>query len=453
MSSLLYCCNGLSSSSILLLDTTPVFSVSTSIQEDFFFTQTSSISPSVTYIGSQVFLASTTIEILPITSLSTGIFLPTTFGSVINTSPAIMSILPTVTTQTSGVIFSVSTTSLSIDVTATIQSSPVIFTVPSHIIDTSAAVVTTPTTDVIATSSVMFNILSSPLIFTPPSPDISSAAIITLSTSDVEFTVPLSSAPTGVIATVISSPVIFTVPSSPIIDVNTSPAFFTAVSTTQAVFTVSPSLASDTSEVIATIQSSPAILTIPSSISVADTTSSSGVVFTIQTSSVAFTTVSSTEISMSTILTETPGIAFTISTGALTSQLITATPLQPNPSGIPILPKLVSVIMTFLISTITKRNADSFTEIELDIANAIGISAERIAILSVQQNDSVLVINATIEDLNSTEFSRLANIINNSTISINFQGKVYQSQSIALQSSAGKKQLLYCKSVHVLFLL
>ena len=109
--------------------------------------------------------------------------------------------------------------------------------------------------------------------------------------------------------------------------------------------------------------------------------------------------------------------------------------------------------MTFLISTITKRNADSFTEIELDIANAIGISAERIAILSAQQNDSVLVINATIEDLNSTEFSRLANIINNSTISINFQGKVHQSQSIALQSSAGKKQLLYCKSVHVLFLL
>lgn len=128
-----------------------------------------------------------------------------------------------------------------------------------------------------------------------------------------------------------------------------------------------------------------------------------------------------------------------------TSVIVTVTIPLPTPTVVP--PSFASVIIRFQRSPTVKRDTGNYTDIEIQLANQIGISDERINILSLRQEENDIVINATIIDLNSTEFINLTDIINSRMVSITFQGTMYSSSSITLQPQQSKpSRLPYCIS-------
>ena len=116
---------------------------------------------------------------------------------------------------------------------------------------------------------------------------------------------------------------------------------------------------------------------------------------------------------------------------------ITVTP-SPTPTVAP--PNLAIVVMRYgIVSSTVKRDTNNYTDIEFQIANATGISAERINIVSVrQESNETILINATIVELTSNEFITLNTTINNGMVSITFEGRAYASLSIEIQPQPGK---------------
>ena len=143
-----------------------------------------------------------------------------------------------------------------------------------------------------------------------------------------------------------------------------------------------------------------------------------------------------------------PTIISTVTPMSLPSDAISSTlpvvtvTLAPSPTPTAAPPNLVFVLMRFRIPPTIKRDAGNYSNIESNIANATGISAERINIVSVtQESNETIVINATIVELNLTEFTTLNATINSGMVSITYEGRIYTSSSIELQSQSGIHRL------------
>lgn len=248
---------------------------------------------------------------------------------------------------------------------------------------------------------------------------------VTATFSDTE----LNSIPIVVLttsATVTTSSVLFPMPSSSVVDPTEIIMFPTDIVTETILSTslgteIVPITATDTS-----VATTPVIST--NTTTLLSTTSLSSVdgITMILTSPPVLTTFLS-QTTLGSLQSLTPTV-----TTVLTSLLPT-----PTPTLVPI--NLVVVAIQFSISSIAKRDTSNYTNIESEIANVTGISAERINIVSLRREDmETIVINATIVELNSTEFITLHTVINSGMVSITYEGMTYSSLSIELQPQPGK---------------
>ena len=169
------------------------------------------------------------------------------------------------------------------------------------------------------------------------------------------------------------------------------------------------------------------------------TTTSTSIILTSFTTS--FTTLFTSSVSSSVLTSGTSlqssaitSIVTTVITGTLESfPVITIVSTIPSPTPTVALPVLV--VMRFNTSANVKRDASNYTDIESEIANATGIGAERIKIVTLIIITEVneIVINAKILDLSSTEFTVLNDLFISRNVSITYQGMVYFSSSIMRQ--------------------
>ena len=152
------------------------------------------------------------------------------------------------------------------------------------------------------------------------------------------------------------------------------------------------------------------------------------VVFPIDT--VTQTVLLTTDIgTINTSFTVSPSTVLSTTTFKSVNPTTATTTLVPTPTvTIPIL-----VVMRFSTSANVKRDASNYTSIESEIANATGISAERINIVTLIMEVNGIVINAEILDLSSNEFTALNDLFSSRNVSITYQGMAYFSSSIVRQ--------------------
>lgn len=127
----------------------------------------------------------------------------------------------------------------------------------------------------------------------------------------------------------------------------------------------------------------------------------------------------------------TPTVRTMITSVSESVTVVTITSTTPLPTPTVALPILV--VMRFSTSTNVKRDASNYTDIESEIANTAGISAERINIVTLIIGVNEIVISAEILDLSSTEFTALNDLFINRNVSITYQGMLYFSSSIMHQ--------------------
>lgn len=250
---------------------------------------------------------------------------------------------------------------------------------------------------------------------------------VTATFSDTE----LNSIPIVVLttsATVTTSSVMFPISSSSVVDPTeiimfpTDIVTETILSTTSLGTEIVPITATGTSVV-----TTPVISTNTTTLlSTTSLSSVDGITMILTSPPVLTTFLSQTTFILQTTLGSLQSLTPTVTT-VLTSLMPT-----PTPTLVPI--NLVVVVIRFSVSSIAKRDTSNYTDIKSEIANVTGISAERINIVSLRREDTeTIVINATIVELNSTEFITLHTAINSGMISITYEGMAYSSLSIELQ--------------------
>ena len=255
---------------------------------------------------------------------------------------------------------------------------------------------------------------------------------VTATFSDTE----LNSIPIVVLttsATVTTSSVMFPISSSSVVDPTeiimfpTDIVTETILSTTSLGTEIVPITATGTSVV-----TTPVISTNTTTLlSTTSLSSVDGITMILTSPPVLTTFLSQTTFILQTTLGSLQSLTPTVTT-VLTSLMPT-----PTPTLVPI--NLVVVVIRFSVSSIAKRDTSNYTDIKSEIANVTGISAERINIVSLRREDTeTIVINATIVELNSTEFITLHTAINSGMISITYEGMAYSSLSIELQPQQGK---------------
>lgn len=298
----------------------------------------------------------------------------------------------------------------------------VLFTTGGGAVNTSSVPITATLASVMTTPVISSDVRASTLLFTStesdsiPTPGLTSALITTFGSVSSVITDQIS------VTSVIP---ITTFTTSALETVSLTASTLIVLTTTG--LSPTASLATTTPVVTANSTTAPVTIIVATSLEVTSTQLSTMMSQT-TTSSLQLPTVTATATLMS-----SPSDVIMTSQPIIT---ITETP-SPTPTVAP--PNLVLVMMRFRISPTVKRDASNYTDIELEIANSTGISAERINIVSVvQESNETIVINATIVELTSDEFITLNTTINDGMVSVTFAGRAYASESIELQSPPGK---------------